>query len=116
MSGSVRMVARGVGRCQVQAGSHSEEGYERIKANHGQPLDVWRLDYSVYNGLGEAAVVAERAFQDRIGVAAVNELELTGGELCQAGAVGRELSGAAKAVWNGAGGGGERDDLPVGGS
>ena len=53
LSGSVRMVARGVGRCQVQAGSHSEEGYERMKANQGQPLDVWRLDYSVYNGSGK---------------------------------------------------------------
>ena len=54
LSGSVRMVARGVGRCQVQAGSHSEEGYERIKANQGQPLNVWRLDYSAYNGSGKA--------------------------------------------------------------
>ena len=53
LSGSVRMVARGVGRCQVQEESHPEEVYERMKANHGQPLDVWRLDYSVYNGSGK---------------------------------------------------------------
>ena len=53
LSGSVRMVARGVGTCQVQEESHPEEVYERMKANHGQPLDVWRLDYSVYNGSGK---------------------------------------------------------------
>ena len=53
LSGSVRVVARGVGTCEVREASHSEEVYEQIKANHGQPLDVWRLDYSAYNGSGK---------------------------------------------------------------
>ena len=53
LSGSVRLVARGVGTCEVREASHSEEVYEQIKANHGQPLDVWRLDYSAYNGSGK---------------------------------------------------------------
>ena len=38
--------------CNVLEASHTEEEYERIKANHGQPLDVWQLDFSVYNGSG----------------------------------------------------------------
>ena len=63
LSGSVRMVARGVGTCQVQEASHSEEVYERIKANHGQPLDVWRLDYSVYNGSGKPLSSLSSHFQ-----------------------------------------------------
>ena len=63
LSGSVRMVARGVGTCQVQEASHSEEVYERIKANHGQPLDVWRLDYSVYNGSGKPLSSLSAHFQ-----------------------------------------------------
>ena len=53
LSGSVRVVARGVGTCEVREESYSEEVYERMKANHGQPLDVWRLAYSVYNGSGK---------------------------------------------------------------
>ena len=53
LSGNVRMVARGAGTCEVREESHSEEEYERIKGNHGQPLDVWRLDYSAYNGSGK---------------------------------------------------------------
>ena len=53
LSGSVRVVARGVGTCEVREASHSEEVYEQIKENHGQPLNVWRLDYSAYNGSGK---------------------------------------------------------------
>ena len=53
LSGSVRMVARAVGTCEVREASHSEEVYEQIKENHGQPLNVWRLDYSAYNGSGK---------------------------------------------------------------
>ena len=41
------------GICNVVEASHIEAEYERIKANHGQPLDVWQLDFSVYNGSGE---------------------------------------------------------------
>ena len=63
LSGRVRRVARGVGRCQVQEESHPEEVYERIKANHGQPLDVWRLDYSVYNGSGKPLSSLSSHFQ-----------------------------------------------------
>ena len=54
LSGRVRRVARGVGTCKVLEESHSEEVYERMKVNQGQPLDVWRLDYAAYNGSGRA--------------------------------------------------------------
>ena len=53
LSGSVRLVARGVGICEIREASYSEEYYDQIKGNHGQPLNVWRLDYSAYNGSGK---------------------------------------------------------------
>ena len=42
------------GLCNVLEASHTEAEYEQIKANHGQPLDVWRLDFPAYNGSGQA--------------------------------------------------------------
>ncbi len=53
LSGSVRVVARGVGTCNLVEASHTEAVYERIKVNHGQPLNVWRVDFSAYNGSGK---------------------------------------------------------------
>ena len=52
LEGSVRLVARAAATCVVSADGQSPEGYEAMKANHGQPLHVWRLDYEVYNGSG----------------------------------------------------------------
>ena len=53
LSGTERLVARGVGTCQVLEGHHSVDVYEQMQANHGQPLDVWQLDFSVHNGTGK---------------------------------------------------------------
>ena len=53
LRGTARVVTYGAAVCNVVEASHSEEEYERIKANHGQPLDVWQLDFSVYNGSGK---------------------------------------------------------------
>ncbi len=50
--GSVRVVTDAAATCNVVEASHTEAAYERIQANHGQPLDVWQLDFSVYNGSG----------------------------------------------------------------
>ena len=52
LRGSVRVVTFAAGTCNVVEASHTEAEYERIQANHGQPLDVWQLDFSVYNGSG----------------------------------------------------------------
>ena len=53
LSGTERLVARGAGTCQVLEGHHSVDVYEQMQANHGQPLDVWQLDFSVHNGTGK---------------------------------------------------------------
>ena len=53
LRGTVRIVTYAASLCNVLEASHTEEEYERIKANHGQPLDVWQLDFSVYNGSGK---------------------------------------------------------------
>ena len=50
LRGTVRIVTYAASLCNVLEASHTEAEYERIKANHGQPLDVWQLDFSVYNG------------------------------------------------------------------
>ena len=52
LRGSVRVVTFAAGTCNVVEASHTAAEYERIQANHGQPLDVWQLDFSVYNGSG----------------------------------------------------------------
>ena len=53
LRGTARVVTYEASLCNVLEASHTEEEYERIKANHGQPLDVWQLDFSVYNGSGK---------------------------------------------------------------
>ena len=53
LEGSVRIAARGVATCEVLEESHPPDAYERMKANHGRPLHVWRLDFSAYNGSGK---------------------------------------------------------------
>ena len=50
LEGVARMVSPQAGVCRVLADQHTEEEYERMKANHGQPLHVWQLDFSARNG------------------------------------------------------------------
>lgn len=52
LEGTVRMVTREAGVCRVLAEHHPPEVYEQMKANHGQPLHVWRLDFAARNGSG----------------------------------------------------------------
>ena len=53
LRGTARVVTYGAAVCNVVEASHTEAKYEQIKANHGQPLDVWQLDFSIYNGSGK---------------------------------------------------------------
>ncbi len=52
LEGTARRVTRGASVCNVVKERHSEQVYERIKANHGRSLHVWRLDYAAHNGSG----------------------------------------------------------------
>ena len=52
LEGTARIVSRGAASCQVLEQEHTEEANERMKANHGQPLHVWRLDFAARNGSG----------------------------------------------------------------
>ena len=54
LEGSVRMVTRGAGVCQVLESHHPPDVYEDMKGNHGQPLNVWRLDFAARNGSGRS--------------------------------------------------------------
>ncbi len=49
---SARVVAYGAATCEIREGfAGDDKVYD--PANRGQPLDVWQLDFSVYNGSGK---------------------------------------------------------------
>ncbi len=50
--GTIRMVASEAVVCNVPEGHYREPVYERLKANHGQPLDPWGVDVSACNESG----------------------------------------------------------------
>lgn len=52
LEGTVRMVTRGAAVCHVVEDRHPAEEYERTKANDGQPVHVWRMDFVARNGSG----------------------------------------------------------------
>ena len=49
LRGNVQLVLSGGGTCNVV---ESDTSYEERKQNHGAPMDIWRLDFSVHNGSG----------------------------------------------------------------
>ncbi len=49
LHGTARRIMPGAGVCNV---SETDTSYEQKEANHGAPMDVWRLDFSVRNGSG----------------------------------------------------------------
>ena len=44
------IVEYGAETCQVLEEHESAASYRRKRVNQGQPIDIWRLNYSVYNG------------------------------------------------------------------
>ncbi len=50
---SARMVTRDAATCHILEDRHSEEEFERLKANEGQPLHLWRMDLSATNYSGK---------------------------------------------------------------
>ncbi len=52
LRGSARVVAYGAATCEIREGfAGDDKAWD--PANRGQPLDVWQLDFSVYNGSGK---------------------------------------------------------------
>ena len=49
LHGTARRIMPGASVCNVL---ETDTSYEQNKANHGAPMDVWRLDFSVRNGSG----------------------------------------------------------------
>ena len=54
LQGTARIVSRNAAICNVLEEKYSPEEYEKLKANQGQPLHLWRLDYSAHNNTGKA--------------------------------------------------------------
>lgn len=52
LRGTARIVTFAAGTCNVLEDRESAAAYELKKANHGKPVDVWQLEFSVYNGSG----------------------------------------------------------------
>ena len=50
LHGTAQLVLSGSGTCNV---FESDTSYEERKQNHGAPMDIWRLDFSVHNGSGQ---------------------------------------------------------------
>ena len=50
--GTLRKVVSQAGACNVLEEKYSEAEYEKLKANHGQSLDLWRVDFAVRNRSG----------------------------------------------------------------
>ena len=49
LHGTARLVMSGAGTCNVL---ETDTSYEEKKVNHGAPMDIWRLDFSVRNSSG----------------------------------------------------------------
>ncbi|WP_423929002.1 formylglycine-generating enzyme family protein [Candidatus Palauibacter sp.] len=47
---SARIIEYGAEGCQVLEEHESAASYRRKRGNDGQPIDIWQMDYSVYNG------------------------------------------------------------------
>ena len=54
LRGTARVLTYGAATCHILEEKYSAEDYARLKENEGQPLDLWQLDFSVYNGSGKA--------------------------------------------------------------
>ena len=54
LRGSIVVEAYAVGECNINEANHTEEEYERIRVNQDKPMDVYRAEFSVYNGSGRA--------------------------------------------------------------
>ena len=54
LRGAARVLTYGAATCHVLEEKHSDEDYARLKVNEGKPLNLWQLDFSVYNGSGKA--------------------------------------------------------------
>lgn len=54
LRGTATVVERGAGTCRVSEERETVASYERRQANDGQAIDLWRLDFSLYNGSGKA--------------------------------------------------------------
>lgn len=54
LRGTARVVEFGAATCNVVEERETATSYEQKKTSHGQPIDIWQLDFSVYNGSGRS--------------------------------------------------------------
>ena len=50
--GTIRRVVSNAAICNVLEEKYSEQEYEKLKANQGQPLDLWQVDFTIRNESG----------------------------------------------------------------
>ena len=65
LQGAARIVSRNAATCNILKEKYSAEEYEKLKANQGQPLHVWRLDFSAHNNTGQTLDFLQANFDIR---------------------------------------------------
>ena len=63
LEGAVRISTHNAATCNVLEEKYTPEEYERLKANQGQPLHVWRLDLAIHNNSGKAVEFLRADFE-----------------------------------------------------
>lgn len=63
LEGAVRISTRNAAVCNVLEEKYTPEEYERLKANQGRPLHVWRLDLAIHNNSGKAVEFLRADFE-----------------------------------------------------
>ena len=53
LSATARVIDPGAAECRIREERHTSEQYEKLKPNHGQPLDVWRVELVLANYSGK---------------------------------------------------------------
>ena len=51
------VVEFGAGVCNVDEARETAVTYEQRRANHGQPMDLWQVDFSVYTARGGGSII-----------------------------------------------------------
>ncbi len=54
LSATARVIDPGAATCRIREERHTAEQYEKLQPNHGQPLNVWRVELVAANYSGKA--------------------------------------------------------------
>ena len=118
--GTIRLVVSNAAVCNVLEEKYTAQEYEQLKANQGQPLDLWQVDFAVRNESGREIEYLRASSWVHSEQPALHELERRGSgrragparaQFDDLDRVGRLLPGSAEAVRDAAGAAGAQRAL-----